>query len=159
MESYYQKHKDEILKYQRKYRQEHKSEIAEYHRKYSEEHKDEINEHHRGYQRKYRQRHKDEILKYQRKYYQGHKDETKEYQRNRKLERPYKKLGYFLTRRLNELNKNQSWLAEQIEVSRESVSKYSAGVSFPKAKLRRRLCKALEISISDLEKIIENQNG
>jgi hypothetical protein len=70
------------------------------------------------YQNRYYQKNKKEILEY----YQKHKKDKADYQRKKKKEKQYKRMGYFLTRRLTELNKTQSWLAKQAETSRENIS-------------------------------------
>ncbi len=108
---------------------------------------------------KYSQKHKEEMREYQRKYKEKHKEETAEYQRKyrekRKIKRPYGKLGGFLKDKLEELGKNQSWLARELGVSREIVSKYIKGVYFPREIGRgEELCRILNIKYSDLEKIL-----
>ena len=108
------------------------------------------------YQKQYRQEHKDESRRYQKQYYREHKDESRRYYQERKKERRYKKQGDFLKEKLKELNKNQSWLARELGVTKESVSKYIRGIYFPKKiEKRKELCRILRIKYSDLEKMLE----
>lgn len=56
-----------------------------------------------------------------------------------------RKLSALIKERLEELGQNQSWLAEQLGVSRESASLYAHGESIPKDEKLEKLFKVLKI--------------
>ena len=72
----------------------------------------------------------------------------REYERNLEKERQKKKmnreLSTLINKRLNELGKNNFWLAGQIGVSRQMVDMYMKGKSYPKKAVYDRIEKALE---------------
>jgi transcriptional regulator with XRE-family HTH domain len=64
----------------------------------------------------------------------------------KKQQRPtHKELGDLIKKRLKELGENQSWLAKQIGVSREAVSKYIQGEYIPRDKVLERLYSSLDV--------------
>ena len=69
-----------------------------------------------------------------------------------------KELSYLIKTRLREIGKNQSWLADQIGVSRQAVSFYSQGKLIPKAEVLNRLFEVfgVERKSKTLEDIAEN---
>jgi hypothetical protein len=136
MKNYYQLAREERKVHDRKYYQEHREEKKEYY-----------------------QEHREEKKAYQKKYRKEHKSDLKKYLKERKEEKPYKKQGDFLAEKLRELEKNQSWLARELGVTKEIISKYIQGIYSPrKIEKRKRLCRILKIKYSDLEKLVENQN-
>ncbi len=60
--------------------------------------------------------------------------------------------------KLEELGRNQSWLAEQLGVSGQTVSQYIQGKSIPSEKIRNKLSSVLKIGKRKLEDIIENSD-
>ena len=77
-------------------------------------------------------------------------------------------LSDLINRRLQELGKNQSWLAGRIGLSRQTVSMYGRGKVLPKNdKTLRRICTALglertliaKIGLSRLREQWQNDSG
>jgi len=66
-----------------------------------------------------------------------------------------KKLSKLLKKKLKELGKNQSWLGEQIDVSRQMVSFYVAGKSIPNEVSLIKILTALKIDSHTLEDLLE----
>ncbi len=58
-------------------------------------------------------------------------------------------MSELITRRLRALDKNQTWLADQIGVSTQSVSNYAKGKSIPRADNLNRLLRVLEVPSID----------
>jgi len=97
-----------------------------------------------------------ETREYQRRYYREHKEKLREYRQERGKNPPYKQVGGFLRKAPEDLNENQSWLAKQLGISRERVSKYLKGVYLPKkASVKEKLCRVLKIKNKDLESLID----
>ena len=65
--------------------------------------------------------------------------------RQRKERRGNRELSDLIKTRLKELGKNQSWLAQQIGVSRKAVNFYAKGVSIPQGENLDKLLIALKI--------------
>ncbi len=63
----------------------------------------------------------------------------------RKKRRPNKDLSHLIKFKLKKLGKNQSWLAEQLSVTRASVSLYALGKSIPHDELLTSLFHLLKI--------------
>lgn len=139
---YYQKHQEKMRAYHREWYQKHKKQKAKYRR----EHKVELS----AYQKQYRAEHTEE----QKAYRETHKEGIKSYKK-RKIERGiYKRKGEFLKGRLEELGKNQSWLAKQLGVTTQSISSYLRGIYLPKNENLKNLCRILRIKPKDLEDIL-----
>ena len=66
-----------------------------------------------------------------------------------------KKLSSLIKRGLEELKKNQSWLARKMGVSRESASMYTRGKSIPNKERLERLFSALDVPYRTLEDLLE----
>ncbi|MDE7336634.1 MAG: helix-turn-helix domain-containing protein [Clostridia bacterium] len=60
------------------------------------------------------------------------------------------KVGQFITRKRKEKNLTQEQLAERLNVSNKTISKWECGKCLPDYSLVEPLCKELEISISEL---------
>ena len=69
-----------------------------------------------------------------------------------------KKLSSLIKRGLEELKKNQSWLARKMGVSRESASMYTRGKSIPNKERLERLFSALDVPYRTLEDLLENSH-
>ncbi|MEK6872362.1 MAG: helix-turn-helix domain-containing protein [Nanoarchaeota archaeon] len=69
-----------------------------------------------------------------------------------------KELSGLINLKLEELGRNQSWLAEQLGVSGQTVSQYIQGKSIPSEKIRNKLSSVLKIGKRKLEDIIENSD-
>lgn len=81
--------------------------------------------------------------------------ELHDYQaRQRSKRKKNKELSILIKEGLKKLNKNQSWLAEQLDISREAVSNYIKGESMPKEDNLRNLLKILEIKGKNKSKSI-----
>ena len=103
----------------------------------------------------------EERLVYSKDYKRKNKEKLKKQQRNRrkriKENPPYMQVSYFLREALKNLDENQSWLAEQVGISRERVSKYLNGIYLPReTEIRERLCEVLRVRSADLESLIGN---
>jgi transcriptional regulator with XRE-family HTH domain len=57
---------------------------------------------------------------------------------------------------LKNLGKNQSWLAEEIGVTRQSVSLYVKGRSVPKDDLLQKLYSSLDVQYGILDDLLED---
>lgn len=70
-------------------------------------------------------------------------------------QKPFNKnFSSLIQNKLNELNENNSWLANEIKVSRQSVSKYVKGETLPKPSVMMRIVKVLNLgyrTIQDLK--------
>ena len=65
-----------------------------------------------------------------------------------------RELSDLIKRSLKKLGKNQSWLASQIKVSRESVSKYAQGKRTPNREKLKRLFSALDVPYRTLDDLL-----
>ncbi|MEK6904614.1 MAG: helix-turn-helix transcriptional regulator, partial [Nanoarchaeota archaeon] len=60
-------------------------------------------------------------------------------------------------KRLEETGRNQSWLAGEIEVSRQMVSFYANGKNIPKNDVLKRIFKSLDVPYSTLDDLLDNR--
>ena len=67
-----------------------------------------------------------------------------------------KKLSEIIIKTLKELEKNQSWLAKQIGVSRQVVSNYTHAKIMPRKPVLEKIFSALELPYKTLEDLTEN---
>src|SRR3989339_249982 len=67
-------------------------------------------------------------------------------------------LSDLIKKRLKELGRNQSWLAEEIEVTKQRVSQYVQGKSFPKEDVLQKLYSSLEVPYKTLEDFLDDRN-
>ena len=74
-------------------------------------------------------------------------------EQKRKLIR--KKLSDLITHRLNDLQKDQRWLAEQLGITEEAVSEYISRETTPRRSLQKRLFEALKLSYQTLDDLLE----
>lgn len=65
-------------------------------------------------------------------------------------------LSDFIPRKLGELRKNQSWLAEKMGVTRKCVSLYTHGKLIPSEEALGRLFSALQVPYQTLEDLLED---
>lgn len=65
-------------------------------------------------------------------------------------------LSDLVRRRLKELGKNQSWLAEKVGVSRAAVSLYATGRNIPCDDIFRKVCYALEVPYRILDDLVRD---
>ena len=65
-----------------------------------------------------------------------------------------RELSDLIKRSLKKLGKNQSWLASQIKVSRESVSKYAQGKRTPNREKLKRLFSVLDVPYRTLDDLL-----
>ncbi|MDP6548117.1 MAG: helix-turn-helix transcriptional regulator [Candidatus Woesearchaeota archaeon] len=64
-------------------------------------------------------------------------------------------LSDLIRRKLKELGKNQSWLAEEIGVTRQTVSLYVKGKTVPKDDLLQKLYSSLDVPYGTLDDLLE----
>jgi DNA-binding XRE family transcriptional regulator len=69
-----------------------------------------------------------------------------------------KELSNLIIKNLKRLEKNQSWLAKQIGVSREAVSKYTKGKYTPNKEILNKLCSTLKVQYQTLENLLKDIN-
>jgi len=72
-----------------------------------------------------------------------------------KRKKTNKKLGRFLINRLEELEKNQSWLAKKIKVTKATTSFYIQGKITPSDDLLKKMSVSLKVNYKTLEDLIE----
>ena len=65
-------------------------------------------------------------------------------------------LSNLIRRRLKEIGKNESWLAEEIGVTRQAVSLYVRGRSIPTDGLLQKLYSSLDVSYETLDGLLED---
>ncbi len=65
------------------------------------------------------------------------------------------KLGRLIKTRLKELGESQSWLAEQIGVTRQAVSLYINGRNIPKEDIAGRIFSALQTGYNTIDDLLE----
>jgi hypothetical protein len=64
-------------------------------------------------------------------------------------------LGDLILKRLEELGKNKTWLAREVGVTREAISKYSRGIYLPGDEdILRNLFSALDVNYKSLEELL-----
>jgi|TARA_Y100000034_G_scaffold48501_1_gene59875 DNA-binding XRE family transcriptional regulator len=85
------------------------------------------------------------------------RSQYQDYRGRQKVNRPEnQRLGGLIRRRLKNLGKNQSWLAEEIGVTRQSVSLYVKGRSVPKDDLLQKLYSSLDVQYGILDDLLED---
>lgn len=81
------------------------------------------------------------------------------YLTKKRQKRPENKvLRDLIKRRLKEIRRNQSWLSEEIGVSREIVSKYSHGKSIPNEERLERLFSTLDVPYRTLDDLLRENH-
>nr|MBI4156090.1 helix-turn-helix transcriptional regulator [Candidatus Woesearchaeota archaeon] len=66
-----------------------------------------------------------------------------------------KKFSKFLINRLEELEKNQSWLAKKIKVTKAATSFYIQGKITPREDLLKKISVSLKVDYKTLEDLIK----
>src|SRR3989339_581078 len=85
--------------------------------------------------------------------------EYNDYHVRQRTSRPEnQELSDLIKKRLKELGRNQSWLAEEIEVTKQRVSQYVQGKSFPKEDVLQKLYSSLEVPYKTLEDFLDDRN-
>src|SRR3989338_3236752 len=85
--------------------------------------------------------------------------EYNDYHERQRTSRPEnQELSDLIKKRLKELGRNQSWLAEEIEVTKQRVSQYVQGKSFPKEDVLQKLYSSLEVPYKTLEDFLDDRN-
>ena len=80
-----------------------------------------------------------------------------EYTARQRTNRPEnQRLSKLIQKRLKELGKNQSWLAEKMGVTHQTVSLYVKGRSTPTDDLLKRLYSSLDVPYKTLDDLLEN---
>jgi transcriptional regulator with XRE-family HTH domain len=80
-----------------------------------------------------------------------------DYQARQRFNRPENQgLSELIQKRLKELGKNQSWLAEKMGVTKQAVSLYVKGRSTPTDDLLKRLYSSLDVPYKTLDDLLEN---
>lgn len=69
-----------------------------------------------------------------------------------------KALSELIIKRLDELDKNQSWLAKKLEITKGMVSSYTSGYLIPKKSLQKKLFIVLNLPYQTLENLMDNLN-
>jgi len=64
-------------------------------------------------------------------------------------------LSNLIKKRLTELNKTQKWLAEQLGVTKGTISRYVSGRITPTSSLQKKLFKILELEYQTIDNILE----
>ena len=86
--------------------------------------------------------------------------EYREHLAKQKQKRPEnQELSNLIKRRLKELKKDQTWLSRQVNVSRESISKYVQGKYVPNARILEIVFSALDVPYKTLDDLMEHDNG
>ena len=62
----------------------------------------------------------------------------------------------YIKSRLQALGKNQSWLAQELRISREAVSGYVSAEYFPEGQLRKKLIEVLELDSNLINMLLKN---
>ena len=82
-----------------------------------------------------------------------------EYTARQRVNRPENQgLSDLINRRLKELRRNQTWLAEEMGVTRQAVSLYVKGRSTPTNDLLQRLYSSLDVPYETLDDLLEDLN-
>ena len=85
------------------------------------------------------------------------RSQYQEYTTKQRVNRPENQgLSELITRRLKELGKNQSWLAEEIGVTRQAVSLYVKGRTTPTNDLLQKLYSSLDVTYETLDDLLED---
>lgn len=85
-------------------------------------------------------------------------NQLKNYQARKRQEKPENQvLSDLMQQRLTELNRTQKWLAEQLGITRGSVSRYTSGKITPRNNLQEGLFKALEVPYQTLDNLLEDR--
>ena len=69
--------------------------------------------------------------------------------RQRKKEN--RELSDLIKKTLKKLNKNQAWLASQLEVSHQMVSRYNSGKSYPSQEVLQRIYQVLNVNYKTID--------
>ena len=84
------------------------------------------------------------------------RSQYEKYTARQRVNRPENQgLSRLITRRLEELGRNQSWLADEIGVTRQTVWSYVKGRSTPKDDLLKRLYSSLDVPYETLDDLLE----
>ncbi len=87
------------------------------------------------------------------------KSQYREYTARQRVNRPENQgLSDLINRRLKELRRNQTWLAEEMGVTRQAVSLYVKGRSTPTNDLLQRLYSSLDVPYETLDDLLEDLN-
>jgi len=79
-----------------------------------------------------------------------------EYLAKKRQQRPLNQaLSNLIKKRLTELNKNQKWLAEQLGVTKGTISRYISGRITPTGSLQKKLFKIIEVEYKTIDDILE----
>ncbi|MDP6642073.1 MAG: helix-turn-helix transcriptional regulator [Candidatus Nanoarchaeia archaeon] len=85
------------------------------------------------------------------------RSQYQEYTTKQRVNRPENQgLSELITRRLKELGKNQSWLAEEIGVTHQAVSLYAKGRTTPTDDLLQRLYSSLDVPYETLDDLLKD---
>lgn len=71
------------------------------------------------------------------------------------LKKHRKRISNEITSALEDLGRNQTWLSEELGVTRAAVSTYTTGKIIPPEEVRRNICRILKIPKNSLEMILE----
>src|SRR3989344_5126405 len=83
-----------------------------------------------------------------------------DYQARQLVDRAENKgLSVLIRTRLKELGKNQSWLAGEMGITHQAVSKYVQGTSVPTRDLLKRLYSSLDVPYETLDDLLEDLDG
>src|SRR3989338_7102870 len=84
--------------------------------------------------------------------------EYKDYLAKQRMKRPEnQELSSLIRKRLRELGKNQSWLAEKIGTRRVTISNYIKGKYAPKEYLLEKLYSSLDLPYKTLDDFVEDR--
>ncbi|MBS3123326.1 helix-turn-helix domain-containing protein [Candidatus Woesearchaeota archaeon] len=67
----------------------------------------------------------------------------------------HKLLSTLITTRLKELGKNQSWLAEELNLTRQMISYYIKGINLPRDYILTNLFSVLEVPYKTIDDLIK----
>ncbi|MDP3727934.1 MAG: helix-turn-helix transcriptional regulator, partial [bacterium] len=85
--------------------------------------------------------------------------EYQNYHSKQRMKRPEnQELSDLVKRRLKELGKNQSWLAEELGISRQVISYYVKGKSIPKGDILEKLYSSLDVPYKTLDDLLEGSD-
>ena len=80
---------------------------------------------------------------------------NRDQRKNRQQRAEYKELSDLIKNKLKELGKSQNWLAKELCITKQAVSQYVHGESFPKEEIQEKLDRILLMSKDDLERRVE----
>ncbi len=66
-----------------------------------------------------------------------------------------KKFGRLLRKRLIELNKNIGWLAQELNIDKSNICRYTNGITLPKAHNQEKLFQLLELPYKTIDDILD----